>query len=70
MLNTDQYLPVAMTYFNGISFQLERCPVTNLLIQDAFRAMKSLLISTISNPPLSYESIITFFSLYLIYHSI
>jgi hypothetical protein len=35
MLNTNQFLPVALKYFNGISFQLEICPVTSLLTQVA-----------------------------------
>jgi hypothetical protein len=33
MLNTNQFLPIALKYFNGISFQLEICPVTSLLTQ-------------------------------------
>jgi hypothetical protein len=40
LLLETQFLPVALKYFNGISFQLEICPVTSLLTQDAFRAMK------------------------------
>ena len=40
MLNTSQFIPVALKYFNGVSFQLEICPVTSLLTQVAFRAMK------------------------------
>jgi hypothetical protein len=36
------------------------CPVTSLLTQVAFRAMKYLLILIISNPPLSCEFIIKF----------
>jgi hypothetical protein len=38
--SNTSFLPVALKYFNGISFQLEICPVTSLLTQDAFRAMK------------------------------
>ena len=61
MLNANLFSPVTLKYFNGIIFQLERCPVTSLHTQDVFRATKKLLISAILQPSLSYESTVTFF---------
>jgi hypothetical protein len=56
MLNTNQFLPVALKYFNGISFQLEICSVTSLLTQGYE------ITFDINNlqPLLSYEFIIKF----------
>jgi hypothetical protein len=59
MLNTNQFLPVALKYFNGISFQLEICPVTSqvLIIKSLILPLFTFLASVCLVPDIYHKEI-------------